>query len=338
MNLDDIAKLAKVSKSTVSRVINNKSEGVGKATRERVKQIISEYNFTPASSGHKKTFALGVIVPDIRNSFFIDLINEIETAAQEHGYSVIICHSGADLKREEKAISTLMLMHVDGIILDSAVAEGVDVHRSFYSIPHVLLDRTLHNVGNSVCITVDNEYAVFKVTEYLVKGGHERILFISGSAPLSTSVERLTGHVTALKHYNIPFRHEYIKYGTYTYQSGVDIITQVHDEGLPFDAVIAANDDMAIGAMNTLKKLGYSIPGDIEVFGFDNTLTSRIVEPQLSTVEQPIREMGQKAVELLLKQINHAAVTESWVHLDSRLIFRGSTKNADKIMNKEDAR
>jgi LacI family transcriptional regulator len=330
MTLEDIAKLANVSKATVSRVINKKSEGVGKETRERVERIVQAYNYSPFPFSRPKTFALGVIVPDIRNDFFIELTCEIERAATQRGYSVILCHSESDIKKEEKALATLMLMHVDGIILNSAAAEAVDVHHSFYSIPHVLIDRTLHNIGNSVCITVDNEFAVFKVTEHLIKNGRERILFISGSAPLSTSVERLNGHVTALKHCGLPFRQELIKYGDYTYQSGVDIITQAHEEKLRFDAVIAANDNMAIGAMNELKKLGYAIPRDIEMFGFDNTRNSQIVDPALSTVAQPVREMGEKSVELLLAQINNEPITERWVHMDSRLVFRESTKTVKR--------
>ena len=328
MTLEDIARLANVSKSTVSRVINNKREGVGEETRERVKAIIREYNFTFSSSEQRKTRTIGVIVPDLYNDFFITLISEIEHAAEKYNYSVIICHTESNFKKEEKAISTLFLMHVDGVILTSTVNEAVDIHRRFlkYNVPYILLDRNVRNIGNSINITVDNEYAIFRVAEYFIKNGHKQILYISGPASVSTSIERLNGFVMALKHYGVPFNKEFVKYGDYTFQSGIDIIRQVHEEKQQFDAVISANDDMAIGAIKMLKQLGYIIPDDVQVFGFDNTRSSQVVEPTLSTVAQPVKEMGQKAVELLLAQVNNAPINDKWIRLDHNIIFRESTK------------
>jgi len=327
MNIEDIARLANVSKSTVSRVINNKSEGVGDDTRQRVTAIVREHSFSPAPRRHR-TRTIGVIVPDLSNDFFVALVKELEYAAAAYNYSVIICHTESNLEKEEKAISTLLLMHVEGIVLTSAVNEAIDVHRklSTLNIPYILLDRSVRNIDNSVSITVDNEYAVFTMTKHLIKSGSKRILFISGPVSVSTSIERLNGHTLALKHYNIPFRQEYIKYGDYSFQSGIDIIKLIYEEKLEIDALIAANDNMAIGAMKALKEYGYAIPGDVQVFGFDNTRSSQVVEPALSTVEQPIKEMGQKTVDIIMAQINKEPIRDNWIRLDSHVIYRESTK------------
>lgn len=332
ITIDDIARMAGVSKATVSRVLNNKPEGVGEETRNRVQRLIDELEYKPNLLARgivtSKTKTIGVILPDITNPFFPALIKSVENRASENGYTVIFGNTDFSQEKEQNYISTFVAKRVDGVLLTSTVTSPGMIHERLkkYNVPCVLLDRVLQHMEYDAGVFVDNEYALFTSCEYLIGHGNQKILLLSGPKDISTSYERIQGYQAALAQYGIAFDRRLLYYGDYTMESGYNAILETVRAGIEFTSVLASNDSMAIGAMKALKELGRSIPDEIELIGFDNIPFSEMTDPPLSTVQQPTYEMGQVAVDLLLKLIDGCALEQTHVRLQPKLILRGTTR------------
>ncbi len=331
VTIDDIARIAHVSKATISRVLNDK-KGVGAETRVRVKQIIDELEYKPnllaRGIATAKTKTIGVIIPDITNPFFPALIKSIEDYFSKKNYTVILCNTDSNSEKEMQSISTCIAKRVDGVLLASSVDEPSQMHSLLkkYNLPCVLIDRGVQGFDADARVFVDNEYSVFLATSQLIKSGNRQIAFISGPAAISTSRERINGYLEALKQFNIPFDENLLYYGDYTMESGYRAVECLIQKQ-PFPALIAANDVMAIGAIKKLKQLKLRIPEDVEIIGYDNIQISELVEPTLSTVEQPVYAVGQTASEILLSIINGVTIKERSIRMEAHLILRESTRN-----------
>lgn len=333
VTIDDIARLANVSKTTVSRVINEQPEGVGPATRARVLKIIDEYDYRPNLLARgvvtSKTRTLGFIIPDITNPFFPELFKSVEDYAAEQGYTVILCNTDSSFEKEEKAISTLIAKRVDGVLLSSMIGNQQSIQERFekYNIPCVLLDRCTDQPGHGAGVYIDNEYALFIATKHLIVNGNREIAFISGPDSLPTSKERLEGYRGALSAYHIPFHTNLMISGSFSMESGYRAITQLIQQKTAFTAVLAGNDMIAIGALKALKDLGLSVPEQVEVIGFDNIRLSGMTEPALTTISQPIHRLGREAVKILISLTGGQQPMLKSIKLEPRLILRDSTKN-----------
>ncbi|HEX2946082.1 MAG TPA: LacI family DNA-binding transcriptional regulator [Clostridia bacterium] len=331
VTIDYVARMANVSKATVSRVINNKVEGVGKETRARVQKVIDEYGYHPnllaRGIATSRTKIIGLVIPDIMNPFFPAVVKSIEEYASVNGYTVILCNTDSSPEKESKCISTLIANRVDGVILASGLDEKNQIQQEFkkYSIPYVLIDRRMKN-NRCAGIFVDNEYAFYTAADFLVKHGNTKIAFIQGPSNLSTTLERLEGYRSVLKQYDIPFDPDLVAQGDFSYGSGYKAVTDLCNKGTRFSAVLASNDMMAIGALNALHNLGYKIPDEIEVIGFDNIEFSKMVNPPLTTMEQPIYELGAKAAQALIKAIEGQNLAETNIRLEAKLVIRETTR------------
>lgn len=331
VTIEFIARMANVSKATVSRVINNKVEGVGKETRARVQKLIDEYGYHPnllaRGIATSKTKIIGLVIPDIMNPFFPAVVKAIEEYASVNGYTVILCNTDSSPEKERRCISALIANRVDGVILASALDEKNQIQQDFkkYSIPYVLIDRRMKN-DRCAGVFVDNEYAFYTAADFLIKHGNRKIAFIKGPTNISTTRERLEGYRSALKQYKIPFDPNLVAQGDFTYNSGYNAIIDLCDRGTQFSAVLASNDMMAIGALNALQTRGYKIPDEIEVIGFDNIEISKMVNPPLTTMEQPIYELGGKAAQALIKAIEGHSQAEANIRLEARLVIRETTR------------
>ena len=195
-----------------------------------------------------------------------------------------------------------------------------------YDVPYVLVDRNIRHSHYGAGVFVCNDYALFTACEYLIRHGNTDIAFISGPAMLSTSVDRIEGYRAALTQYQIPYQEDLVKYGNYTVDSGYQAIMELYEDQIRFTAVIASNDTMAIGAMNALRKLKINVPEQVEVIGFDDIEFGKMISPALTTIQQPVREMGRKAASILLSLINGKDPEHKVVNLDARLIVRESTR------------
>lgn len=332
VTLDEIAKLAGVSKATVSRVINNAPDGVGSKTRERVWEVVRRTNYSTDrstfSARSMRSCSIAAIVPDIANPFFADIAKAVESQASEKGYMTIISNTEFSEKNETSIIKNLVAKKVDGIILIPSGYNAKPEHLlpEKYNIPMVLLDRKL--VGKKVWrgVYADNEMASFQCCEMLIKNGSDQIAFLSGPLNVSTSVERMNGYKMAMKQYGYKLDTKLIKYGDYTVESGYKAIVELERTGQHYNAVVAGNDLMALGALNALREFSKRIPQEVELIGFDNIIYSRYFDPPLTTVQQPTTEMGYKATDMLIQMINGEEVTEN-VQLGARMVTRKSTRD-----------
>lgn len=305
ITMDEIAKLAGVSKATVSRVLNNSECGVGEQTRIRVKKIAEELGYSVEQTEKKKNISftkyIALIIPDITNPFFADLAKSIEDSLRKKGYSLVLANTDFSEDNEAAQLRELMVKRLDGIILVPSGARAREEHSlpRRYQIPMVLVDRKLEGISDIPGVYSNNEYASVISCEYLIRKGARDIVFISGPLNVSTSIERFEGYKAVLAQYSIPFRPEMCRHGSYTVESGYNAVLELERSGISYSAILAANDLMALGALKAVREFGYRVPEDVQIIGFDNIELSQYCEPSLSTMQQPTFDMGAKAVELL---------------------------------------
>lgn len=330
VTMEDIARAAGVSKATVSRVLNCVDDGVGMETRQRVQRIADELHYS-FKRDEKKVLShsnlLALILPDITNPFFADIAKAVEMEAKKNGYSIIISNTDFSEENEIMEIRELIRKRIGGIIL---VPSGIQFRPEHqlprkYGVPMVLLDRKLEGNSEYMGIYSNNEYASVVSCNRLIQNGSRDIVFISGPLSTSTSIERFEGYKAVLAQNNIPFHEEMCKNGNYTVESGYKAVMELERCGIKYTAILSANDLMAIGALKALRELGYQVPEDIQLIGFDNIEFSQYCDPPLSTVQQPTFEMGMKAVELLHKVIHGEPVVQP-DRLVPRIVMRRTTK------------
>ena len=305
ITMDEIAKLAGVSKATVSRVLNDSECGVGEQTRVRVKKIAEELGYSVEQTEKKKNVSftryIALILPDITNPFFADLAKSVENSLRKKGYSLVLANTDFSEDNEAAQIRELMVKRLEGILLVPSgirAREEHDLPRR-YQIPMVLLDRKLEGISDIPGVYSNNEYASVISCEHLIRKGARDIVFISGPLNVSTSIERFEGYKAVLAQHSIPFRPEMCRHGSYTVESGYNAVLELERSGISYSAILAANDLMALGALKAVREFGYRVPEDVQIIGFDNIEFSQYCEPSLSTMQQPTFDMGAKAVELL---------------------------------------
>lgn len=332
VTIADIAKMANVSKATVSRVINKKPEGVGRETRNRILKIVEESNFQPSMIARglvtKKTKTLGLIIPDITNPFFPQLVRGAEDYSNKCGYSLFLCNSDKSIKKEQLYIKAFIEKSVDGVILTSNISKQNTHHEllKHNDIPIVLLDRYVEGTEYDAGVFLDNIKGAFTATDYFLRNGHKDIAFISGPRLVHTSINRLKGYKLAHEKNGIEIRDYLIREGDYRLDCGFEATEKLLDEGRKFTAVFAANDMMAIGAVKALKSRNVRIPEEVEVIGFDGIEISQILEPSLSTVAQPVYEMGTLGAKLLIRLIEGKRLQKKIITLEPQLILRETTR------------
>lgn len=305
ITMDEIAKLAGVSKATVSRVLNDSECGVGEQTRVRVKKIAEELGYSVEQTEKKKNVSftryIALILPDITNPFFADLAKSVEQSLRRKGYSLVLANTDFSEDNEAAQIREMMVKRLEGILLVPSgirAREEHDLPRR-YQIPMVLVDRKLEGISDIPGVYSNNEYASVISCEHLIRKGARDIVFISGPLNVSTSIERFEGYKAVLAQHSIPFRPEMCRHGSYTVESGYNAVLELERSGISYSAILAANDLMALGALKAVREFGYRVPEDVQIIGFDNIEFSQYCEPSLSTMQQPTFDMGAKAVELL---------------------------------------
>jgi LacI family transcriptional regulator len=338
--IDDIAKKAGVSKATVSRVLNNRPEGVGPETRLRIQKLILETRFQPSGFARGlatgKSRSVGLIIPDITNPFYSQLVRGIEDTLNKAGYSLFLCNSDRDILKEKGYVNLLTEKEVDGIILDSAESD-CDCQLEMLeknNISFVLLDRMIEGSKKRNGVYVDNRQGARLAAEFLFSRKGCSLLFLNGPADLSQSRQRLAGVEDVFQEKGLSDRQLRIIYGDFTVESAYQLTNSLlNEEGfdprrknIPFNAIFCANDLMAIGAMRALKQVGISIPEEVEVIGFDDIEFSRLVDPPLSTVFQPSLEMGARSAALLMQIISGKISRNKVITLMPNLVLRGTTR------------
>lgn len=325
----DIAKLAGVSKATVSMVLNKKDKNISEETKNKILNIKKELNYIPNSIARslntKKSGTIGIIIPDITNPYFSEIARAIEDAANSFGYNVMLCNSDNDIKKEEKYVELMISKLVDGVIfaVGGGTGNSIGVLKD-NNIPFVLIDRYVEEYEDLYGILCLNEEGVKEGVEYLYSIGRRKIVFVTGSSGLVISRQRLDGYKSVMKKYNI-YDNKYVYESNFSLEGGKKVTEKILNELKDIDAIFYSNDFMAIGGMKAIMGRGYKIPQDISIMGFDNIDISEYIEPSLTTISQPIYEMGRESCRLLMDLINDECIKDKFVYFKPKLIIRETT-------------
>lgn len=296
----DVAKLAGVSVATVSRVLNNQGY-VHEDTRKKVERAIHELNYKPnavARSLYKKTSkSIGLIIPDITNPFFPQLVRAVEETMNRAGYTVLLFNSDEVLEREQHIIDLMVRKYVDGIIIVSNTIQYE--HLKDLTIPIVALDRVISQEIPSV--SVDNYEGARKAVRLLMEKGCKKIAHLRGPENVFTAEERLRGYLDEMSSQRME---TFIYAGNYELKTSMAETMKLLTEHSDIDGIFAGNDVMAVGAIKATTKLGIHIPNELKIIGFDGIELGTAISPELSTMKQPIIQLGEKSSELLLNYIN----------------------------------
>lgn len=334
-SIKDVARHAGVSISTVSNVIRG-GKFVGDELTARVQRAIDELGYVtnPIASGLKSgsTKTIGVVVTNIQRVFFPQVIAGIQDACGETGYNLHVCDSKDDIANERKIIRLLAGAWVDGILLDSVAPESDDAYfASLKSLEHggkripvVSLERRLQGAGID-SVVVDNERGAQLATRHLVDCGCRKIAFISGPMNSCMVIDRHQGYRAALADAGLDVSERLLRHGDFSPQSGYEQTRELLRRGIEFDGLFAANDQMAIGALEAIGQQGLQVPEQVRVVGFDNSFVASIVTPSLTTVDVPKYRMGREAASLLVARIQHPQAPASLVELPVNMIVRQST-------------
>lgn len=330
LTIKDVANLSGVSKSTVSRVINNRKY-VSKKNRERVSNIINETGYIPNNIARSlvtnKTYAIGLIIPDITNPFYSETAKIIEDTIRELGYSLIICNTDNRSDLQNDYINILKQRKIDGIIFGSVRINDTNVtNLSVQELPYITYHRKLKNENTNYIIS-DDITGIKIAVKYLVDLGHKNIAYISGPTSFSTGINRLNGFIEARNIFNLNNSNDLIKKGGYSeYQSWQATKAIINLTPRP-SAIIAANDLMAISALDCILHHGLAVPKDISLIGYDNINLASHARIQLTTISIDKKNMAKKTANLLIKEIINKKNSSKLIQikLKPRLIVRKTT-------------
>jgi LacI family transcriptional regulator len=314
----DVARLAGVSTSTVSAVINE-TVTVSPERKAKVLRAMAALDYQPDAIAKSlktgKSYAVGIVVPDITNTFYPEVVRGAEEAAQVAGYSVLLCDSREDSLIEERQLTALFSRRVDGVILACCVNSRAHESIMRRQVPVIFVDR-LPPVSaiNTVC--TDNVLAGQLAAEHLIRLGHKRIGMLAGHLGLSPHHDRLEGFRKAMQEAHLPILDEYLISGNVQVEDGLLAGYQLLDLPVPPTAIMASNNKLLLGVLQAVEERNLLIPRDMSILGFDDYLWNNHFNPTLTAVAQPTYEIGRKSFEILLKLIMQTPEDETHpVHL-----------------------
>ncbi|MEN2767827.1 LacI family DNA-binding transcriptional regulator [Ornithinibacillus xuwenensis] len=321
--IKDVASLAGVSVATVSRVLND-SGYVNHETKQRVNDAISTLNYRPNNvarslfNGRSQMIAL--LVPDIMNPFFPELARAVEDFTKQNDYTFVLCNTDDDPEKEMHYIDALQQKSVDGIIIVSSTITEKELNQ--VKVPIVALDRILSS--NLSSVTVRNREGARHAVKYLKALGCKRIAHICGPENVSNTKDRLSGYLDEVKDMDW-FLSSYVVTGEYQFDSAMAATKNLLINHPEIDGIFVANDVMGVGVLKAAQELGLRIPKDLCVIGFDGISLGDKITPSLTTIKQPIYEMGTRAAEILIQQINDPVFTVQREEFEVTLLEREST-------------
>jgi DNA-binding LacI/PurR family transcriptional regulator len=326
--MKDVAILAGVSTSTVSRVINN-SMPVDEETRLKVEQAIKTINFKPSLMARglrmKSANLIGIVVPELQHETFTSFIKFTEQSVEAQGYNLVIGSTSSNVETEERFIVNLIRRNIDGIIF-SRVSDNSQalklIDRS--NIPIVIIDRSLER-EDIPSVVMNNYGAGVMAAEHLLSLGHRQFACITGPMDISINRDRIRGFRETIALNGGTLEDKCVFEGNFKFESGARGVDYLLDTRAEFTAVWVQNDYMAIGAINRFVARGISVPGDVSVIGLDNIEHSWMIQPALTTIAQPFQEMCANAVDIIIKMSRKEIVSATRIVLDPELVVRGTT-------------
>ncbi len=331
ITIKDLSKFLSLSTSTVSRALLH-DKNVNDETRKRVLDAAEKMGYKPnltalsLQSGQSKT--IGFVVPEMITPFSAKVLKGIQNILYPLGYRIIITQSDEDPLIERKNLQLLEEFNVDAIIINlchETYNNDIYQHIMGQGTPLVFFDRLPHKSLDVSKVIVNDYIKASLMVEYLIKTGRKRIVHIMGPATIRNVTERMNGYKRILMKYNLFDENLIIQANGMTVQHGKDIIQQLLNKNIEFDSIFAFSDTLAMGVMNYLLEQKIRIPEDVAVASFSGTELSSMVYPQLTSVEQPLEKMGEKAAELALEKIEDSSAPSRSVLMDAELVYRAST-------------
>ncbi|CAH0346845.1 catabolite control protein A [Bacillus sp. CECT 9360] len=326
----DVAREASVSMATVSRVVNG-NPNVKPATRKKVLDVIDRLGYRPNAVARglasKKTTTVGVIIPDISSIFYAELARGIEDIATMYKYNIILSNSDENQEKEFHLLNTMLGKQVDGIVFMGSNITNEHVEEFQKSPVPIVLAGSVEDTGQVPSVNIDYEAAAFDSVTFFAEKGHRKIAFVSGNLSEPINAKKLAGYKRGLKSANLPFDESYVVDGDYTYDSGIESFDRLIEASEKPTAIIVGADEMALGIVHAAQDKGNQVPDDFEVISFDNTRLTLMVRPQITTIVQPLYDIGAVAMRLLTKLMNKEMADEQEkVVLPHRIEKRQSTK------------
>ena len=330
VTIKDIALALNISVSTVSRALRGMPE-IHPNTKTSILKLAEEMDYQPNQLAKNlvgnRTKTIGVIVPTLSYYFFSSVLNSIEEAAMQAGYSVIVCQTNESYLREKAQIQNMLNSQVEGFII-SLACDSYDyehINRLIRKqIPLVLFDRYTDKLEVSKVI-VDNKQAAFKATCHLIENGCKKLSCLAGPPHLEISNQRLEGFKEALSSHGLLYDERYVSHSDFTQENTIIQANNMMSLAVPPDGILTMSDRIAFSTMYALKQKGIKIPEDVAMVSFNNEPTCMYLTPSLTSVNQPIREMGTQSVRLLLKQLESDKIEPETVILDTQLVIRESS-------------
>ncbi|HOW37587.1 MAG TPA: LacI family DNA-binding transcriptional regulator [Candidatus Izemoplasmatales bacterium] len=329
----DIAREAKVSVTTVSLILNGRPNSVSEPTANRIREIAKKNNYAPNHFAvglvTKKTNTIGLILPDISNTFFAELGRSVDGFCSAAGYSMILSNTNHDPAKDVSAVNMLVNRGIDGLIIAFSQDENKERSQNFIAlldeleVPFVALDSWIEGLS---CpgVSIHHSKGGLMATKHLLSLGHRRIGCITGPRGSYTAERRLKGYVNALTEAGIPFDPDWVATGDYQFESGRTAAQQLLQEGVT--AIFASNDLMAYGAYQAVHERGWNVPEDISIVGFDDLFFSAILPPPLTTIHQSVSMLGEQAWNLLHDRLRDPGMEKEYKQLEPDLIIRNSTQ------------
>jgi LacI family transcriptional regulator len=334
----DLAEKLNISVATVSRALKD-DPVVSKKTKKKIFDLAEELgyrsNHFARNLRNQRTDTIGVIVPRLNSYFMSTIIAGMESVANSNGYNLIISQSSESVRKEIANAKTLFNNRVDGLLVSLAYDTDDIFHFDPFfkkKIPVIFFDRVEQH-ESSTNVLIDNRQAAFEATEHLIEEGCRRIAHITATPKRNVYIDRLEGYKQALAAHDIPFRQEYVLINNLSFESGAEAAALIREMNPMPDGVFVANDNSAVGCMVSLKQAGIRIPDDVAIVGFNNDPVSKVVEPNLSTINYPGYEMGEVAAWNLINHLNGIAPlhTTNRIILRSELVVRASSKKVETL-------
>jgi len=327
--MKDVAVRARVSTATVSRALMN-PEKVSQATRNRVEQAAIDVGYLPGSLNRNlkrnESRTILVIVPDICDPFFSEIIRGIEVTAADQGYLVLIGDCAHQNQQEKTFIDLIITKQIDGMLLLGSRLPFDASKEEQRNLPPMVMANEFAPELELPTVHIDNLTAAFNAVNYLHELGHQRIACIAGPEEMPLCHYRLQGYVQALRRSGMTVDPHYIARGDFTFEAGAQALEQLLSLPHPPTAIFCHSDVMALGALSMAKRRGFRVPDDLSIIGFDNIALAEFCDPPLTTVAQPRFDIGREAMLLLLSQLNGHTVSSGSRLLDCELVLRGTTR------------
>lgn len=309
VTITDLARELKIAPSTVSRALND-HPAIKRETKEAVQRLAQQWDYQPnflaLSLLRKRSNTIGVVVPEITSHFFSAIITGIQDVIAPSEYNIMICLTNESFEEETVIIKKLLKMQVDGVLVSPASAtEDFDHFRALQKngIPVVVFDRDCPGFEADK-VLVDDYAGAFQAVQYLIQTGCKKIAHLGGPLNLSTTKHRLQGYLDALEEGNLPICKEHIAHVQgFSHEDGLEPTMELLTSANRPDAIFAMNDNIAISAMHVARKLGFEVPEDISIIGFDDEPHSSFFRPSLSTVWQPVYSLGMLSARIVLHRL-----------------------------------